>query len=347
MFLTLLSSQPAARTGLNLRSGQAPAPAPAIEWRTAAQLAEVQLDRGTFLPEFQGLRDLSHLNFIDQLARSPSPTPMAASAGQQQRQLQAAPNGHLKAVAPSGAKLARPASEKSAGQGERKGPRAWDSSVQPAKKGAAAAAAQPANGARKAGVGKQGQKPAGSDRQAARLQAKPAGLALGSDASKEQSAAGVSHQHHKADVGGTANAGHTDINPESQAKGQVSSTATAKPGRRIKVKIGGKIWNQATGECRHSSCLCLFQQYWLKHGYPLLVGSASSLHMPPGIGTVCGLVLAQDIRQRVHGVRTPPSRVLLAAACPGLMPDSFFCCRRQESRRQGSRWQCQSNGGCM
>ena len=259
MFLTLLSSQPAARTGLNLRSGQAPAPAPAIEWRTAAQLAEVQLDRGTFLPEFQGLCDLSHLNFIDQLSRSPSPTPMAASVGQQQRQLQAAPNGHLKAAAPSGAKSARPATEKLVGQRERKGPRARDSTLQPAKK-VAAAAAQPADGARKAGVGKQGQKPAGSDRQGSRLQGKPAGLAVGSDASKEQSAAVASHQHHKAHAGATANGGHTDLNPESRAKGQVPSTAAAKPGRRIKVKIGGKIWNQATGECRHSCCLCLFQQ---------------------------------------------------------------------------------------
>ena len=253
VFLTLLSSQPAARTGLNLRSGQAPAPAPAIEWRTAAQLAEVQLDRGTFLPEFQGLRDLSHLNFIDQLARSPSPTPMAAPAGQQQRQLQAAPNGHLKAGAPSGAKSARPASEKLAGRGERKGPGARDSALQPAMK-TAAAAAQPANGARRAGVGKQGQKPAGSDRHVARLQGKPAGQALGSDASKEQSAAGASHQHHKADAGAAANGGHADSNPESQAKAQIPSTAAAKPGRRIKVKIGGKIWNQATGECCHSCC---------------------------------------------------------------------------------------------
>ena len=263
MFLTLLSSQPAARTGLNLRSGQAPAPAPAIEWRTAAQLAEVQLDRGTFLPEFQGLCDLSHLNFIDQLARSPSPTPMAASARQQQRQVQPAPNGHMKAVAPSGAKLARPASEKSAGQGERKGPGARDSTAQLAKK-VAAAAAQPANGAKKAGVGKQGQKPAGSDRQAHRPQGKPAGLAVGSDASKEQSAAGMSHQHHRADAqmapGAAANGGQADLHTKSQAKGQDSSSAAAKPGRRIKVKFGGKLWNQATRKCCHSCCLCLFQQ---------------------------------------------------------------------------------------
>ena len=284
MFLTLLSSQPAARTGLNLRSGQAPAPAPATEWRTAAQLAEVQLDRGTFLPEFQGLRDVSHLDRIDQLARSPSPTPMAASAGQQQRQLQAAPNGQLKAMAPSGAKLAKPASEKLAGQGERKGPRARDSTAQPAKK-VAAAAAQPAKGAGKAGVGKQEQKPAGSNKQGSRLQDKPAGLAVGSDASKEQSAAGMSHQHHKADAGATANGGHAGLKPECQAKGQGSSTAAAKPGRRIKVKIGGKVWNQATGECCHSCCLCLPQQYWLRHGYLLHVGTASTWHNPPGTGT--------------------------------------------------------------